>query len=221
MEGEITEVAVASNKDEKFEKMLSALNLTNYPLGKLIRSNSMINLVHVKGKRVLTSDKNNLHIHMDIQRVECVNSKGKRVNNWSYEEDWSFTLRKDQDYSGSVPMRNNDLTNIIHVSTHEALYFDDVKKSTDGKTMLVGCRTFNEDLMLFQWYVNFVYSPYNDDFLRSGTIIKLNTGCGNLHSITDPSTFSQQHVCLNAGTAVEEGNYAEDEDNYWLVLIKQ
>lgn len=222
MEGEISEVAVAVNKMEKYEKLLEPLNLKNYKLGQLIRSNSMIHLIHVKGKRVLRSGINLEHDGMTIQKAECVNGREKHIHNWSYDEDWSFTIRKDQDFTGKDPMKNCDLTNFIHVTSKKALYYDDGKQSKDGKQSVVACRLFNDQLMGFQWYVNFVYSPFNDDeYLRSGTIIKINSGLGNLHSITNPSFFSNQDVFVNSSDADEEGNYPEDEDDFWVVLERE
>jgi hypothetical protein len=216
MEDEINEVALATNKDDKYEMILTPLNLANYNLGHVIKSNSLINLVHIKGKRVITSYKNVNYDHTDIQKLECVNGRMKKTNCWSFDEDWKWSIRKDQDYSGNIPIKNNDLVNLIHSTSNKSLYYDDSKRTKDFSQTFVACREFQDDLMGFQWYVQFVYSPYNDEILRSGTIVKLISGIGTLHSITNSEYFSNQDIFVYS----ENGDQTtlDEEDDFWLVV---
>jgi hypothetical protein len=224
IEGEFKEVAISNNKVENFESILQPLKLTNYNLGQIIRSNSNIHIVHVKSVKVLNSGINLLYDSTNLQQINCVQGRLRRPNCWSFYPEWSFTIRKDQDYSGNDPLTNFNLVNIIHSTSKRALYWDDGKQTPDGKETHVSARNFQDDLIGFQWNVNFVYSPYGDDYLRSGTIIKITAGAGPLFSQTDMLQYgdpSANDNCVFVNSNADpdsEGNYPDDENEYWVVL---
>lgn len=222
METEVLELAMPTNKDDRYENLLEHLQLKNYNLGQIIRSNSQIHLLHLKGNRVFSANLNYLYDRTNLHKPELVNGRSKWANNWSYEEDWSLTIRKDQDTTGNEVIKINDLVNLIHITTKMSVYVDSFKKSQDGNQSHVSLRLFQDDLIGFQWYVNLVYSPYNDENLRSGTIIKFVSAEGPLHSITDTNFFSRQDIFVNSKISIdEEEKSPENEDDYWVVIERK
>lgn len=200
-------VPVKVSKHEKLLKLIE--NLFVSPKGAKVLNYSRIRLCHLLTKKLLTVPVE--HVKENTIKVEvCV----KEINNFKTTDDCLFTIICNNNRKNDNQIRNGDSNVCLALDKIDRyLFFDNRQKSKISKQTDVHLKKYIHDDAGFLFKVQIVYSPYEDNVLRVGSIIKFVNGKKiALHS----------HLEFIPGTANEEqevtGFEGNDENDYWTIV---
>jgi len=197
-------------KVNKYEVLLKTLQLTN--LGKIVKHNKAVNFLHLQTKTNLHSHKVKYNL-IDLQEVTCFNESDDN-NHFSILQ--ASRLQPNRQNKNSDPSSNNikkekDIV-LIHNGTQKCVHLDNSLRSPTTKQSLISARKFEPNNEGFVWKLNIVYSPYGDDYIRSGVIVSIENLNSKLHS---------HRFNLDGGSWQQEvtGYAGKDDNNLWVVNI--
>jgi dolichyl-phosphate-mannose--protein O-mannosyl transferase len=194
----------------KYEVLLNSLQLTN--LGKKVKHNKKVFFIHLQTK-------NTLHSHTvkyknkDLQEVTCF--KQRDSNDY-------FTIllesrlkpnqqNKNSESSKDYIKKDEDII-LLHHETQKAVHLDTSSKSATTKQSLISARKLDTNNEGFIWKFNIAYSPYGDDYIRSGVIVRIENHNIKLHS---------HRLNLDGGSGQQEvtGFSGKEDNNLWVVNL--
>jgi hypothetical protein len=194
----------------KFEVLLNTLQLTN--LGKKVKYNKKVFFIHLQTK-------NTLHSHTvkyknkDLQEVTCFKERDSNDYFTILQESRLKPNQKNKNSESSKDYIKKDKDIILlHHETQKAVHLDTSLKSPTTKQSLISARKFDTINEGFIWKFNIVYTPYGDDYIRSGVIVRIENHNIKLHS---------HGFNLDGGSWQQEvtGFSGKDDNNLWVVNL--
>jgi hypothetical protein len=195
----IVEVANPDLKVSKYEKLLKPIKFIT-PRGTIVSTESKkVTFIHLTTGKSLHSHSLN-YPGTNSQEVTCFNER---------DDNDQFEIHKADSSSGFI--KKEEGVRIVHHSTKMSLYLNIKKKSPMTAQSLISAKKFDSKKKGFIWKFRIVYSPYSDEYIRSGVIVRIDSQKMRLHS---------HNILLDKGSYQQEvtGFSGKDDNDLWTII---